>query len=254
MGFFKKLGRIAGRVAPFALGGLVGGAAFNMARGRGPLGGREGMGGGGENYQPGSNPALSGMPYLERIPGAVGPYYDPFIESGQQAEGMTNPIYEQMASSPGAFIENLMRGYTPSRGYQFKQNEMERAMRNAAAHGGFVGTPYNQQQQAELTQGLLSQDMQDFLGNLFAAQGRGLEGQGRRQQRGFEASTGYGDILGSQLAQLAGLGTQGQAQANQIGADVFSNRLAARNSARAARMGFLGNLIGGGARMLGGGF
>jgi hypothetical protein len=240
MGFFKK---IFGKATQFGLPGLIRGGSRAL-----------GGGGGGDNYQPGPNPADAAMGYLNQIPGAVQPYYQPFIESGRQAEGMTNPIYEQMSRSPGAFIEQLMQGYTPSRGYRFKQGEMERAMRNTAAHGGFVGTPYNQQQQAELTQGLLSEDMQQFLQNLLGAQQMGLGGQERRINRGYEASTGYGDILGSNLGAQAGLGYQGQAGQNQMNADIFGQRMANRTARRNAGLGFLGNLIGGGARMMGGGF
>ena len=224
MSFFKKI-----------LGGF--GKAFG--------GGGGGMGG----YQPGPNPAGAAMPYLDQIPGAVQPYYQPFIESGRAAEGMANPIYERMASNPNAFIENLMQGYTPSRGYQFKQREMERAMRNAAGHGGFVGTPYDQQQQAELIQGLLGQDMQQFLSNLFGAQGAGLEGLERRTGRGYEASRGYGDILGSNLLSQANNAYGGQLQQNQLGADIYSNRLNAQNARRNAKLGFFGNLLGAGATL-----
>jgi hypothetical protein len=212
---------------------------FSSATRFGIPGVARGLFGGGRS---GGNPADAGMGYLNQIPGAVQPYYQPFIESGRQAESMTNPIYERMSRSPGAFIEELMQGYTPSRGYRFKQEQMERSMRNDASHGGFVGTPYSQQQQGELTQGLLSQDMQEFLANLLGVQGSGLAGQESRIERGHRASTGYGDIVGSNLAQQGFLASQGRAQ--QMSMDQ------ARSNARRQ---FLSNLIGSGASFMGGG-
>lgn len=194
---------------------------------------------GGGDY---GNPADAGMGYLNRIPAEVGKYYQPFISSGQQAEQITNPIYGQMSQNPQDFLNSIMRGYNPSEGYRFKERELGDALRNTAAAGGFVGTPYHQQQQGELTSGLLSQDMQQFLNNILGIQGTGLQGQENRIGRGYNAATGYGNILGSNLAQQGGLAMQGAAsqQANQM----------ARDNARTQ---FFGNLLGTGARMFGGG-
>ena len=236
MGFFKK-------VTQFGLPGLFRSGKKTF-----------GSGGGMPQFQPGPNPADSAMPYLNEIPGATQPYYQPFIQSGQQAESQTNPLYERMSGSPGAFIEELMQGYTPSRGYRFKQAEMERAMRNSAAHGGFLGTPYNQQQQAELVQGLLGEDMQQFLQNLMGAQQVGLRGQEGRMGRGFEASTGYGDILGQTLGAKAGLGYQGQYGQNQLAADAYGQRMQNDMARRNARRQFFSNLLGTGASLMTGGF
>lgn len=232
MSFFKRIGQAARFLSPAAM----------------LSGGRQAP------YQQGANPAGMANPYLDQIPQQVGPYYEPFIESGRQASGAVNPIYDRMSTSPGAFIEELMQGYAPSRGYRFKQGEMERSMRNSAAHGGFVGTPYNQQQQGELTQGLLSQDMQQFLANLLGVQQGGLEGQEGRIGRGFQASTGYGDILGNKLASQAGLAFQGQAGQNQLGADAYSQRMTNQTARRNGRMNFLSSLLGSAGAAGGGGF
>lgn len=211
-----------------AVASLVGSALNYKASKRGAGGG----GGGGEN------PYQEGMGYLNQIPGATEPYFKPFIEGGREASGMVNPIYERMSRSPGAFIEELMQGYTPSRGYQFKQREMEKAMRNSASHGGFVGTPYNQMQQSELVQGLLGNDMQEFLQNLFGIQQTGLQGQENRINRGYGASGDYGDIIGSSLANKAFLGASGRAQQMDF-------NQASRNS----RSKFLSQMLGAGGSL-----
>ncbi len=206
MSFFKRIGRIFG-------------------------------GGGG-----GQNPAQSAMPYLNQIPGAVGEYYKPFITAGQQAQEVVNPIYGRMSQDPNEFLNQIMRNYTPSEGYRFKERMLTRAAQNDAAQGGFLGTPTSQLQQADIVRGLLGDEMQQYLGNILGIQGAGLQGQENRIGRGFQASTGYGDILGSNLGQQAGLAFQGQAQQN-------ANRLSRRNSF----LNFLGQGLGAGARLYTGG-
>ena len=195
------------------------------------------FGGGG-----GGNPADAGMGYLNRIPEEVGRYYQPFISSGQEAEKITNPIYGQMSQNPQDFLNNIMRGYNPSEGYNFQRGQLENELRNTAAMGGFVGTPYHQQQQGQAIQGLLSQDMQQYLNNILGIQSGGLQGQENRIGRGYNASTGYGNIIGSNLAQQGGLAMQGAAHEQM--------QDMARNNARTQ---FFGNLLGAGAKMFGGG-
>jgi hypothetical protein len=191
----------------------------------------------------GPNPADAGMGYLNRIPGETRPYYQPFIESGQQASNIANPVYGQMTQNPNDFLNAIMRNYNPSEGYRYKQREMERAMANSQAAGGFIGTPYAQQQQAEQVQGLLGQDMQEFLRNILGIQGAGLEGQENRMNRGYNASNDYANVIGTNLGNQAQLAFQGQAQQN-------ANNMARRN----ARMNFFGGLARTGANMFGGGF
>jgi hypothetical protein len=91
-------------------------------------------------------------------------------------------------------------------------------MRNSAASGGFAGTPFNQQQQAETVQGLLGSDMQQFLQNALGIMGAGISGKENRlmgreralqsalgaeegnMNRGYNASAALSDSL----ANLAG--------------------------------------------------
>lgn len=252
-----KFGRFFRRAAPAAVGaglgfmmggpaGAMKGAGLGLAAG-GMMGGRRG---GGDIPQgaAGPNPADAALPYLEKIPGAVGPYLEPYVQSGREAEEFTNPYYESMASDPGAFIDALMKGYKPSEGYRFKQGQLERAMRNESAAGGFIGTPYAQQQQAELVQGLLGQDMQQFLNNLLGVQATGMSGYEGRTRRGFEAASDLANIYGSNLGQMAGLRYQGGAQQNQNIRDIGVQNAINRNARRQANLGFLGNILGFGAR------
>lgn len=181
-----------------------------------------------------NNPSRSAEAHLGAIPGQARPYYDPFIQRANEAYNRSQGLnreysnlyespgidpnrlpneYERMAHNPTDFMNALMERYNPSEGYKFKQKQMTEAMRNSAAAGGFAGTPFNQQQQAETVQGLLGSDMQEFLQNALGVSQAGLQGKENRllgkeralqsalsgeefnMNRGFNASSALADIL-----------------------------------------------------------
>lgn len=173
------------------------------------------------------NPARKAQPYLEQIPSATQPYYQPYIDQGQQAGGQAANVYSQMSQDPTAYLNQLLSSYTPSKGFQFQQEQALKAARNSAASGGFAGTQYDQMRQADLANSLASQDMYKWLENAMGAQQLGLGGQDRMAQRGYEASRGYGDILGSSLDQQANLAYRGQTDKNRMLADLWGQALGA---------------------------
>jgi hypothetical protein len=141
-----------------------------------------------------------------------------------------------MASNPLDYVNEIMRGYEPSRGYQYKQGQMSQAMRNSANAGGFTGTQFDQQNQAENVRDMLGEDMQQFLANILGTQQNGLSGlermMGGRERtmentanRGFNAASDLTNILGSNLGQQAGMAFQGQRQQNFGKQMVRQNRM-----------------------------
>jgi hypothetical protein len=191
------------------------------------------------NRSSSNNPSMAAERQLANVPGQVRPFYDPFIQRGQEAYGRQQHYnnqyqnlydspgidpnglpqqYERMANNPTDFMNSLMERYNPSEGYKFKQKQMLDAMRNSASAGGFAGTPFNQQQQAETVQGLLGADMQQFLQNalgitnagILGKEGRlsgreralqhALAGEEGNMNRGYNAAT----ELSNSLANLAG--------------------------------------------------
>ncbi len=178
------------------------------------LGKLTGLGGG-----PKSNPADSAMPYLNQIRGVGEQYHNPFIQQGQQSAGINNPIYSQMAQDPGAYLNKLMEGYSPSKGYQFKQDQLQRGLQNSAAQGGFAGTENAQMEQGDLINNLLGGDMQQYLANLLGIQGAGLQGHEGNVSRGFQSSGNLADYIGNALGSQSSLAYQGNQQQNQYSAD-----------------------------------
>ncbi len=162
----------------------------------------------------GDDPSQAAMPYLNQIPGVGHSTYDPYINRGNAAGNKLSGQYDELLNDPTALINKLMEAYRPSEGYQFQKKELTDFMGNNAAAGGFSGTPYDTNQQAGRIQGLLSQDMQQFLTNALGRYDKGLTGFQGFADQGFESSKGLGDLLGNNLAAQGGLAFQGQQQKN----------------------------------------
>jgi hypothetical protein len=123
---------------------------------------------------------------------------------------------------PTAFINKLMEGYEPSKGYQFQKDQLTKELGNTAAAGGIAGTPQDQMNQGEGVQKLLSGDMQQFLKNALGVFNTGLEGEEGIANRGYDASGKLTDALGTALNQQGGLAFQNQQQKTQNRNDLWS--------------------------------
>lgn len=163
----------------------------------------------------GDNPAGSAMPYLNQVENTVKPYYDPFIQQGQQAYNTMNPQLSQMTSNPTAFLDALMKNYQPSQGYQMKRDEMSRAAGNTAAAGGQRGSMYDINQQARLDDVLMGEDMQQWLQNVMGIQNTGLSGMSNLYNTGYDASKSLSGDLANVLGTKGQLAFQGQRESNQ---------------------------------------
>lgn len=153
----------------------------------------------------GNNNQQDPMQYLNQIPQQTGQYLNPYIQEGRQAGTAAQGQYSQMAQNPMNFLNQIMQGYQPSQGYQYKSDVLGKDLANTAASGGFRGTNEDQRQRAELINSLMGQDMQQYLQNVLGIQGTGLQGQELGAGRGFQASGDMANILGTNLSQQAGL-------------------------------------------------
>lgn len=153
------------------------------------------------------DPAKKATPFLEEARNQ----YLPYQEQGQQAGNQLYPEYENMMKDPGAFYEQMMKGYQPSTAYQQKFGAMSQAAGNTAAAGGMRGSLSDIQNQAGLSQSLMGDDMQQWLQNLLGIKGAGMQGLGNFYEKGYGATSDIANTYGSQ----AGLNFQGQSQQNQ---------------------------------------
>ena len=178
-------------------------------------------------FSGGKNPADAARPYLDKIPGMAHDIYDPYISHGNEAYSTLNPEFTQMGKDPAAFLENIMKGYTPSKSYQLREEEASRAAGNTAAAGGMRGSLNDIKNQARITDSLLGDDMQKWLDNVLGIQKEGMGGLSHIFDTGFNASKGLEGDLSNVLGTQAGLAFQGQANQNQSRSDLLSGLMKA---------------------------
>lgn len=225
MGFGKFLGKIA----PFAgagigammggpMGASMGGQMGNMFGGA-MMGGGAGLAGLGayKALNPHfGDPGAAAAPYYNQIPDIARQQYNPYIQQGNDAYSAMQPGYQQQATNPKDYINDIYDSYEPSKGYQFKKNELMKALGATAASGGYAGSQYDQQRRGDLINQLLSGDMQDWLRNVMGAQQAGRQGLEGAVGRGYESNNGLTDILTNALAQQGGIAASGVAGNNSL--------------------------------------
>lgn len=266
-GFFKGLFRAAAPIVGNMLGGPIGGAIGSAIGG--------GIGGGSGSperaMQQGQQQANQ---YFGQIPGISEKYLNPFIQEygpaqqeakdvyGKMLEQYSSPNvnyqnvpeeYNRMARQPTDFLNDIMKSYSPSAGYQYKQNRLGAAARNTAASGGFAGTKYDQEQQAQLMKDLLGEDMQQYLNNVVAAKGSGLEGLERMMAGREKAYTTQG-LSAEERAKRAWLSAESLAEsimnsygnqgnlAYRSGLDTANSRMNAQNTTNSMAANILGGM------------
>jgi hypothetical protein len=175
----------------------------------------------------GANPADKAMPYLDQLQSMAQEHYNPYIEQGQRVGQNLESAYGNMAANPADFINQLMGQYNPSEGFKMKQDMMGKAMRNTSAAGGYIGTEADNIRQAQLVQGLLGEDMQNWLSNVLGVQGQGLAGQQGMYNLGYDANQHLTDALGTVLGSKADLSFAGQRQKNQWKSDLLKGGVGA---------------------------
>ena len=194
---FGSLFRGVTRIAAPIVGGIFGGPAGAMAGNA--LGGLLSGGGGGQN------PGDAAQGYINQVPATTLQYLQPQMErmnrertedratsrdaynrllsqynrgTPQEWRNDDFPLqYGEMARMPGSVMDSIMSMYTPSRGFQYKQDKMLGAARNSAAAGGFAGTKLNQEQQAEMIRDLLGSDMGEYYNNILDIMTKGAAGE-----------------------------------------------------------------------------
>jgi hypothetical protein len=216
------------------------------------------FGGGGRG-----NPVNGAMDYLNQIPNVAAQNLEPYRQAGpggnslaSSAYGQMHNLYRdlpdlyqnnfpqeygQMAQNPVDFLNRIQQSYTPSEGYKYREKRLIDEGRSNAAAAGLSGTMGSREVEGNMLNGILSQDMQQYLQNILGIQSSGLSGQERqlagrerRQQfgaagqgealgrsgamgeniynKGYDAAADIANILGSNLGQQGNYAFQGQRQ------------------------------------------
>jgi hypothetical protein len=187
-----------------------------------------------------SDASKRAMPYLNQIPSTITPYYQPYINAGSNALDTLNTQYgnltanypgiqdqyNQLMFNPTDFLKKLGQGYQQSPGYQFRVDEATRAANNAAAAGGMLGSPAEQQELGRTVSNIANEDFNDYLSNALNTyfQGlygntnlynTGLQGISDINKMGYGASTDLAQNLAQALMSQANLTYAGKVNKNQ---------------------------------------
>ena len=184
---------------------------FGLGAGLGGIGaGLAGMLSGG-----GSNPYKGAQKYYNQIPGTISPYFQPYINAGQQALPQLQQQFGNLMNDPTAMMNQIGKGYQQSPGFEFQSHMAQNAANNSAAAGGMSGTPANQYNSANMVNGLANQDYYNYLNHGLQQYGMGLQGMQGINQMGYGASDTLAEALSHNLMNQGNMAFSGQAAQNQ---------------------------------------
>ncbi len=210
-------------------------------------GGLMSMLGGFGNMMDYQDPSQSAMPYMNQISGQMQNTLGPYAGAGMSAVPGMNaysqfgqaqiPIMQalqqkfgQMSANPGQFMNQMGQNFQQSPGYQFQVNQATGAANRAAAAGGMLGSPQEQQTLGTTVNGLANQDYYNWMDHAMNVLGQGLSGQSQMSQglyntggnmmqnlfgTGAGAAGNLSDSLAQALMSQANLAYAGQSNQNQ---------------------------------------
>lgn len=134
---------------------------------------------------------------LDKIPGQVNPYYQPYIDAGRGALNTLQGEYGKSINDPGGLYSELGKGYTQSPGYANKLKAAMQAAGNAGASGGMLGTPAHAETAGQIGGNIANQDFEQYMNHIMGIYNTGLTGEGDINRQGRESSESYGNLLGN---------------------------------------------------------
>lgn len=162
----------------------------------------------------------SPMSYLQQIPGAIQPYYQPYMDAGTQAIPQLEQQYTNLITDPGATFNQMGQSFQKSPGFDFQMQQALQGSNQAAAAGGMAGSPQHEQQNQQLATNLANQDYYNYMNQVMGLYGQGLHGEQDMMHTGYDASKSYSDQIAQALAAQAGLQYQKDASKNQMWANL----------------------------------
>lgn len=187
-----------------------------------------------------TNPDDQASQDLSQIPSQIQPVYQPYMTAGNQSlTALSNQIasllgggqqlqgaYGSMISNPGGYVNSIGQNYQQSPGYQYQVDQGEQAVGNAAASGGYVGSPQEQQYMANTTEGIANQDFNNYLDHTMKILQMGINGGQSMYNTGFgglqdvshlgySAANEYAQAIAQSLMQQANLSFASTVNQNQ---------------------------------------
>lgn len=169
------------------------------------------------------NPMDEANKYLNQIPGQMQPYYQPYQQAGLDTLKQLQGEYGKLLGDPNAMYNKFAEGYKESPGYQFKLKQALGAGNNAAAAGGFAGSPEHEQLSMQTANDIASQDFNNYLSQIAGLYGQGLQGTQGLENQGYGANTDYANMLGQLLGQQGKMAYEGANAANTASGQNWGN-------------------------------
>lgn len=204
------------------------------------------------------NPADAAQPYFSQIPSTITPYFQPYINAGQQAlsslggqyknllgnYGNLQGTYGQMATDPAAVMGHVASGYQESPGYQFQMQQGMGAEANRADAGGYAGTPQDQQQSAYIAEQLANQDFYNYLSHALGIGKAGLEGEQGLYNEGLHGAEGINKMGYGASSDLASGLAQALTQQGNLAYAGAANQDQHRGGIIGDTLGLIGGVVG----------
>lgn len=163
-----------------------------------------------------SDPSGKAAPFIEKRQNLYRDEFSPYSNIGKESLGNASDIYQRMASDPSAYLNELLGGYTPNKGFEdYRHNEMMKALRQSGYAGGYSGTEYDREAQARLFNDLLEADRDKYYERVTGLQNTGLTGQTQLGGLGLQASGQMAEGMGNTLAEQAQMAYMQEAQKQQ---------------------------------------
>lgn len=164
-------------------------------------------------------PMNAANPYLNNIPGQTYPFYQPYMNAGNDALNKTKSEYESLMGDPTAKYNKFAEGYKESPGYKARLEEAMRAITNSQAAGGMAGSGQHQQLSAERALDLHGEDFENYMKHVYDLYGKGLTGEQGLEEQGYGANTDYANMLANITGQKASMAYAGKNQENENNAN-----------------------------------
>jgi|GEM_PF-1893157 hypothetical protein len=176
-------------------------------------------------------PMNAANPYLNNIPSQMNPYYQPYMNAGNDALTKTKSEYDKLIGDPNAMYDKFAAGYKESPGYKSRLEEAMREITNAQAAGGMAGSMQHQQYSADKAMDLHSKDFEDYLNHVMGLYGAGLSGEQGIENQGYGANTDYANMLANITGQKANMAYGAKNQENENSANSWKNIFGGASSA-----------------------
>jgi len=161
------------------------------------------------------NPGDKANDYYEKALQQLPQYFQPWMQSGQQALPDWLKQAQQLTQNPGGFINNIGQNFQQSPGLQFQIQQGTQAANNAASAGGMAGSPQAQQYSAGIANNLANQDYYNYLSNALNQYGLGFKGLGDISGQGQHSAQALGEDTSNILNNQAQLQYAAQNNQNQ---------------------------------------